>query len=150
MNALRLARGFALVAILGVAAVNAAHAQESPTVDYATRVLNLLEAGKFEDVAPEFSAKMAAMPLSRLRDVWTTVSRQAGARTSIISQRVMTQTTGNVNVVSACQFERAALNVMLSFDAGNKIAGMNRHTHATRAPHQLSCFNAGVTGTHIM
>jgi len=28
-------------------------------------------------------------------------------------------------VVNAYQFERAALNVMLSFDADNKIAGMN-------------------------
>lgn len=35
MNALRLARGFALVAILGVAPVDAAHAQESPAVDLA-------------------------------------------------------------------------------------------------------------------
>jgi dienelactone hydrolase len=126
MNTLRLARGFALVAILGVASVNAIHAQESPAVDHATRVLDLIDAGKFEEVAAEFNAKMAAaMPVSRLRDVWTTVSRQAGARTSIISQRVVTQATGNVTVLNGCQFERAALNVMLSFDAANKIAGMN-------------------------
>jgi dienelactone hydrolase len=126
MDTLRLARGFALVAILGIASVNATHAQESQAVDHATRVLDLLEAGKFEEVAAEFNAKMAgAMPVSRLRDVWTTVSRQAGARTSIISQRVVTQATGNVTVVNGCQFERAALNVMLSFDAANKIAGMN-------------------------
>jgi hypothetical protein len=59
------------------------------------------------------------------RDVWTTVSRQAGVRMSIISQRVVTQVTGNVTVVTACQFEKTALTVMLSFDAENKIAGMN-------------------------
>jgi len=35
------------------------------------------------------------------------------------------QATGNVTVVNAYQFERSALNVMLSFDADNKIAGMN-------------------------
>jgi hypothetical protein len=67
MNTLRLARGFALVAILGVASVVANHAQES----------------------------------------------------------VVTQPTGNVTVVNGCQFERAALNIMLSFDAANTIAGMN-------------------------
>src|SRR4249919_2932363 len=111
MNSRRLALGIALVAILGVAPVNAAHAQESPAVDHATRLLDLLEAGKFEEVAAEFNAKMAAaMPLSRLRDVWTTVSRQAGARTSIISQRVVTQATGNITVVNACQFENAVLD----------------------------------------
>lgn len=122
----RLAHGIALVAFFGVAPVIAAHAQESPAVDHATLVLDLLEAGKFEEVAAEFNAKMAAaMPVSRLRDVWTTVSRQAGARTSIISQRVVTQGTGNVTVVNACQFEKAALTVMLSFDSENKVAGMN-------------------------
>lgn len=126
MNRLRLALGIALVALFGVASSSAAHAQESPAVDHATRVLDLLEAGKFGEVAAEFNAKMAAaMPVSRLRDVWTTVSRQAGARTSIISQRVVTQATGNVTVVTGCQFEKAALTVMLSFDAENKIAGMN-------------------------
>jgi uncharacterized protein len=126
MNSLRLALGVALIAIAGVASVNAAHAQETPAVDHATRVLDLLEAGKFEEVAAEFNAKMAAaMPVQRLRDTWTTISRQLGARTSIISQRVVRQATGNVTVVNGCQFEKAALNVMLSFDPENKIAGMN-------------------------
>ena len=112
----RLALGIVLAAILGVAPVNATQAQESRAVDHATRVLDLLEAGKFEEVAAEFNAKMAAaMPVSRLRDVWTTVSRQAGVRTSIISQRVVTQATGNVTVVNGCQFEKAALNVSSSW-----------------------------------
>jgi uncharacterized protein len=125
MNSRRLTCGFVLVAILGIATSYAAGAQESH-VGHATRVLDLLEAGKVEEVAAEFNAKMAAaMPVSRLRDVWTTVSRQAGARTSIIRQRAVTQATGNVTVVSACQFEKAAVTVMVSFDAENKIAGMN-------------------------
>ena len=126
MNRLQLALGIALIAIANVAFVNAAHAQESPAVDHATRVLDLLDAGKFDEVAAEFNAKMAAaMPVGRLREVWTAVGRQAGARTSIISQRVVMQPTGNVTVVNACQFEKTALMVMLSFDAENKIAGMN-------------------------
>jgi hypothetical protein len=126
MNSLRLDFGIALVATLGAAPVNAAHAQASPAVDHATRVLDLLEAGKFEEVVAEFNAKMAAaMSVQRLRDTWTTISRQLGARTSIITQREVRQPTGNVTVVNGCQFEKAALNVMLSFDAENKIAGMN-------------------------
>jgi uncharacterized protein len=125
MNPRRLTYGIVLVAIVAIATSDAGHAQESP-VAHATRVLDLLEAGKFEDVAAQFNAKMAAaMPVSRLRDMWTTVSRQAGARTSIIRQRVVTQATGNVTVVNVCQFEKTALAVMVSFDAENKIAGMN-------------------------
>ncbi|HWF85653.1 MAG TPA: alpha/beta fold hydrolase, partial [Vicinamibacterales bacterium] len=117
------------VVVAAVAAIMSGYtgrAQEEPAVEHAKRVIDLLEAGQFEEVAAEFNAKMAAaMPVSRLRDVWTTISRQLGARTSIITQRVVAQATGNVTVVTACQFEKAALNVMLSFDAENKIAGMN-------------------------
>jgi len=126
MHLRRLTYGLVLVATLVMARPHAGYSQESPAVDHATRVLDLLEAGKFEEVAAEFNAKMvAALPVSRLRDVWTTVSRQAGARTSIIRQRVVTQATGIVTVVNVCQFEKAALTVMLSFDSENKIAGMN-------------------------
>ena len=125
MNPRRLTHGFVLVAILAIATSYPGYAQENP-VGHATRVLDLLEAGKFEEVAAEFNAKMAAAwPLSRLRDVWTTVSRQFGARTSIIRQRAVTQATGNVTVVNACQFEKAAVTIMVSFDAENMIAGMN-------------------------
>jgi uncharacterized protein len=133
MNLRRLTYGFVLVALWGIATPSAGHAQDSPA-GHATRVLDLLEAGKFEEVASEFNAKMAAaMPVSRLRDVWTTLSRQAGARTSIIRQRVVTQATGNVTVVNTCQFENTPLIVMVSFDAENKIAGMNITPGATPA-----------------
>jgi dienelactone hydrolase len=126
MNSLRLALGITLVASVSLTLVTPADAQENPVADHARRVLDLLDAGKFEEVAAEFNTKMAAaMPVSRLRDTWTTVSRQAGARKSIIRQRVVPQATGNVTVVNVCQFEKAAFNVMLSFDAENKIAGMN-------------------------
>jgi uncharacterized protein len=122
----RLACSLAIVAALGAAGGSAGRAQEESPVDHARRVIDLLEAGRFEDVAAEFNTKMAAaMPVSRLREVWTAVSRQLGARTSMVAQRVVKQATGNITVVTACQFDKAALNVMLSFDAENKIAGMN-------------------------
>ena len=46
----------------------------------------------------------------------------------------MTQPTGNVTVVNDCQFEKATLDVMLTFDAENKIAGMNISPRASAAP----------------
>jgi len=102
MNPRRLTCGLVFVAIVAIVAIATSYlgyAQESP-VAHATRVLDLLEADKFEEVAAEFSAKMAAaMPVSRLRDMWTMVSRQAGARTSIIRQRVVTQAEPPVQLV---------------------------------------------------
>jgi dienelactone hydrolase len=63
-----------------------------------------------------------------------TIRQQVGARTSITSQRAVTQVTGNVTVVNNCQFEKAPLSVMLSFDVENKIAGMNVTLRAAAAP----------------
>lgn len=135
MNCRRLLHGLVLATALAIAGLETARAQENPAIGHATRVLELLDAGKFDEVAAEFNAKMAAaMPASQLRDMWTAVRQQFGARTSIISQRGVTQATGNVTVVNACQFEKAALNVMLSFDAENKIAGMNVTRRAAAAP----------------
>jgi dienelactone hydrolase len=135
MNCRRLLHGLVLATALGITSVHAARAQDNPAIGHATRILDLLGAGKFEEVAAEFNAKMAAaMPASQLRDVWMTIRQQFGARTSIISQRAVTQATGNVTVVNGCQFEKAALNVMLSFDADNKIAGMNISPRAAAAP----------------
>lgn len=122
----RLPHHLVLAAALGIAGVSALRAQENPAIGHATRVLDLLRAGRFEEVAAEFNAKMAAaMPASQLRDMWTAVYRQFGTLTSIVSQRAVTQPTGNITVVNNCQFERAPLAIMLSFDAENRIAGMN-------------------------
>lgn len=126
MNRVRLCLVFTLVVMGSVVSLRSAHAQESLAVDHATRVLDLLEAGKFDNVVAEFNTRMAAsMPMSRLRDWWAMVVSQVGARVAIINQRVVTQPTGNVTVVNVCQFEKGARSIMLSFDADHKIAGMN-------------------------
>src|ERR1700733_13558335 len=105
MSRRRLSHRLALTVALAMAGVNAARAQETAAIGHAARVLDLLGAGKFDEVAAEFNAKMtAAMPASQLRNVWTAVRQQVGALTSIIDQRVVTQPTGNLTVVTACQF----------------------------------------------
>jgi uncharacterized protein len=101
-------------------------AQENTATAHATRVIDLLQHDRIEDVTGEFNERMAAaMPAARLRELWAALRQQAGALTSILNQRVVVQTTGNLTVVSACQFEKGALNVIMSFDAADRIAGMN-------------------------
>src|SRR4051812_45944823 len=108
MKFIRLTCAAAVVAIAALAPGEPVAAQESQAVAHAARVLDLLDAGRFDEVAAEFNAKVAAaMTTQRLREVWTTVGQQTGLRQSIISQRVVTQPTGNVTVVNRCQFERA-------------------------------------------
>jgi dienelactone hydrolase len=135
MHRRRFLHRLVLAAALAIAAVDAPRAQENPATDHARRVLDLLGAGKFEEVAAEFNAKMAtAMPAAQLRNVWTSVRQQVGVLTSIVSQRVVTQATGNLTVVNGCQFEKATLYVMVTFDPEGKIAGMNITPGAAPAP----------------
>jgi len=99
-------------------------AQPDPAVDHAKRILDLLKAEKFDDVAKEFNAQVAGLlPASQLATVWKAVLGQAGAFTAIIDEQV--RTPGGVTaVILGCQFEKTALDVIVAFDAADKIAGL--------------------------
>ena len=57
--------------VLAAAGVYTGHAQESPAVGHAKRVLDLLGHDRFEDVAGEFNAQMAAaMTSSHCTTYW--------------------------------------------------------------------------------
>jgi len=122
---MRALSGFAF-AMLAAAAGAAAfvHAQENPAVAHARRVVDQLEHAKFDDVASEFNAQVAAMmSAAQLDAVWKTIHQQFGAFASFMDDRVQPQ--ANVTaVVLGCQFEKAAVNVIVAFDAENRIAGL--------------------------
>src|SRR5688572_5524086 len=61
----RLACRMALVAILAIPGPHAVIAQEPAAVDHAKRIVDLLRAEKFDDVAKEVNAQMTAAPRSR-------------------------------------------------------------------------------------
>jgi dienelactone hydrolase len=135
MNRGRFACAVALVAALGVAGSDTSHAQENTAVDHAKRVLDLLGHDKFDEVAGEFNAPVAAaMSASQLRVVWSTLRQQVGAFTSFIDQRVTTPAAGITAVILGCQFEKTALNVILAFDVENKIAGLRFTPRAAAGP----------------
>ena len=126
MNCGRLVHGTALIATLAFGSRFAvAQVPENPAVDHARRVVQLLREEKFDDVAREFNAQVAAaMSAERLRQVWSTFTQQAGPFTSFIDQRVTTPAAGITAVVLGCRFEKTAVNVILAFDAAQKIAGL--------------------------
>lgn len=99
--------------------------QEKAAGVHARRVLNLLRQEQFADVASEFNTKVAAlMSAAQLRDAWTTLQKQAGPFQSIIDEQVTTPSPGITAAILGCQFEKAVLNVMIAFDAQDKIAGL--------------------------
>jgi hypothetical protein len=96
--------------------------RRTPAIGHATRVLDLLRAGRFGRVAAEFNAKMAAaMPVTAVLRVdggppavrRAHVDRQSAGRDATDRQRHRRE---------QCQFEKALLAIMLSFDAENRIA----------------------------
>jgi dienelactone hydrolase len=99
-------------------------AQSSEPVAHARRILELLQQGKAPDVAREFNTQMAAaLPAEVLGQVWSSMGAQVGAFKSEISQQATSVQTSTV-VTLGLQFERTALNMVVSFDADNKIAGL--------------------------
>jgi dienelactone hydrolase len=99
--------------------------REGSAIDHAQRIFQLLQDEKFDDVAKEFNAQVAAaLSASQLRQIWSTLSQQVGPFKSFLDQRATTQPSGVTAVVLGSQFENAALNVIVAFDAEGKIAGL--------------------------
>ena len=112
---------FVLICVTAPAIVG----QENAAGAHARRVVNLLRQEQFADVASEFNAKVAAlMSAAQLRDAWMTLQKQAGPFQSIIDEQVTTPSPGITAAVLGCQFEKAVLNIMIAFDAQDKIGGL--------------------------
>jgi dienelactone hydrolase len=124
MNLVRFAVPVAIV-VMAVAGLPVSHAQDSAAIEHASRVLDLLRQEKFDDVASEFNEKVAAlMSSAQLAQVWSALRQQVGPLGSVIDRHASTAAAGVTTVVLGCQFEKTALNVMVAFDAANKIAGL--------------------------
>src|SRR4051794_18704496 len=88
-----------VAAVIGLVATSGAQTQE-PAVDHAKRVLGLMQEERFEEVAKEFNAQMAAaLSASQVRDVWQGLLKQTGPFTSILDERVTTPAAGVAAVV---------------------------------------------------
>jgi dienelactone hydrolase len=115
---------FALFVLIGLTAP-AIGGQDNAAAVHARRLVNLLRQEQFADVASEFNAKVAAlMSIVQLREAWTTLQKQAGPFKSVIDEQVTTPSPGITAVVLGCQFEKAVLNIMIAFDAQDKIGGL--------------------------
>src|SRR5262245_34608658 len=99
-------------------------AQTQDGVAHARQVFDLMRQEKFADVAKEFNAqRTAALPPHALAQTWAAMRAQLGEFKSELSQQAGT-TRGITVVTLGQQYERAALNMVVAFDAENKIAGL--------------------------
>ena len=114
---------FVVLVVLGPQ--TAGQGQGTPAIDHGKRIFQQLRDEKFEDVAKEFNAQVAAaLPASQLRQVWASLNQQVGPFKSFIDERAATPAPGTTAVILGCQFENAALNFIVAFDSDNKISGL--------------------------
>ena len=115
-----------------------AQTRERAAIDHARRIFDLIRAEQFEAVTREFNTQVAAaLSPAQMREVWSSLRTQFGAFTAMIDEQATTPTPGVTAVVLGCQFEKAALNVIVAFDAQDKIAGLRftpRPAPAAAAP----------------
>ncbi len=111
-----------LFALLGAALF--AQAKADP-VERATQFVELLAKGHFERATTYFDATVrAALPADKLQDLWKTIQRQAGTFQSQSGARTE-ERQGYRNVFATCQFANANLDLILSFDKDDRIAGFH-------------------------
>lgn len=125
MRKLRIACSVLFIAGLGLVFGSSTRAQDSPVSAHGKRVLDLLVQDKFDDVAKEFNAKMAAaLPATQLATVWATIRQQVGVFRAVNTTNVTTPAAGVSLVTMVCQFEKSLVNVIVAFDTEDKIAGL--------------------------
>jgi dienelactone hydrolase len=92
--------------------------------DAGERFVELLAKEDFARAVEQFDATMkTALPEAKLRETWRTLQAKAGRFQKELGARV-TQVTGYDVVLVNCQFERAALDTKVVFDAQGRVAGL--------------------------
>jgi uncharacterized protein len=87
-------------------------------------IVTQLAARQFDQVEPQFDEQMkAALPITKLPEVWDSLLAQVGPFKSIVSVRV-TEKQGLHAAIVTCEFERATLDAKLFMDAQGQVKGL--------------------------
>src|SRR5664279_2243578 len=87
-------------------------------------VVNELVARQFDKVELQFDEQMkAALPITKLPEVWDSILAQAGPFKSIFASRAMERQGLHAAIVT-CEFERAMLDAKIFMDAHGTVKGL--------------------------
>lgn len=99
-------------------------ANQPDLVAPARTFIELLILGDFPGAASRFDEKMrAALPPEKLAATWNALLAQAGAFKQQVGAR-KEERGGYTVIIITCQFEKAAVDVQVAFDAQGRIAGL--------------------------
>jgi len=87
-------------------------------------LVNQLVARQFDQVEAQFDPQMkAALPVSKLPEIWDSLVSQAGTFKSIVGVRV-TERQGLHAAIVTCDFERVTLDAKIFMDAQGQVKGL--------------------------
>jgi dienelactone hydrolase len=88
------------------------------------RIVTQLVARQFDQVEAQFDAQMkAALPTSKIPEVWDSILAQVGPFKNVVSTRV-TEKQGLHAAIVTCEFERATLDAKIYMDAQGQVKGL--------------------------
>ncbi|HEX4566050.1 MAG TPA: alpha/beta fold hydrolase [Vicinamibacterales bacterium] len=120
--------GAFILALLSFVTISAA-AQAQPAMKdetgHAHDLIAALVGKDFPKVEAQFDEKMkAALPSGRMQTMWETLLMQVGAYKSCAAQSRVRVIADKQMVITACEFERAPLDLQFAFDSESRISGM--------------------------
>jgi uncharacterized protein len=110
---------------------------QQPPPDVTSRaqaVFAAIAANDFPKIEEQFTAEMkAALPPGRLAAMWTTLLKQAGSHKSCSKDPRVRSIADKQMVITACEFERATIDIQFAFDTTGRISGLVFRPVATAA-----------------
>jgi len=98
------------------------HAQDFEAIG--KELINQLVARQFDKVEAQFDEQMkAALPASKLPEVWDSIIAQTGSFKSIVATKSM-EKQGLAAVIITCEFERATLDAKAYMDSRGMVKGL--------------------------
>jgi dienelactone hydrolase len=114
-----------LLFVTSLQSASAAEQAQSKVVAQARAVLAAIVTNEFTKVEEQFTDDMkAALPPGRLAAMWTTLLNQVGAYNSCGMDPRVRSIADKQMVITACEFERATIDIQFAFDSAGKISGL--------------------------
>ena len=106
----------------------------------AQEFIRRLAAGDYDAAISRFDSNLRqAFPEARMKDTWLQILGQVGALQEIVACQAM-ELPDNRLVTVTCQFEKAAVDIRVAFDASGQMLGLSTLPAASRAPYQAPAY----------
>jgi dienelactone hydrolase len=134
----------ALLSFVTISAVAQGQPALKDETGHAHDLIAALVGKDFPQVEAQFDDKMkAALPAGRLATMWETLLMQVGAYKSCAAQSRVRVIADKQMVITACDFERAPLDLQFAFDSERRISGMAmRPVAPAEVPYTLPSYAA--------